>query len=126
MDGVKAGFGLDASTEQLTYRELQARRALIQKRMRDQSVASFTLVSLDANANRFSGFADLYDSGSSRAADGARRRHQPLRRRPAGVVGRPRLRHRVVDAMGGGLVRPRWSVSSPATTCACGPQPSPS
>jgi ubiquinone biosynthesis protein len=36
MDGVKAGFGVDASTEQLTYRELQARRALIQKRMRDQ------------------------------------------------------------------------------------------
>ena len=35
MDGVKAGFGLDASTEQLTYRELQSRRALIQKRMRD-------------------------------------------------------------------------------------------
>jgi ubiquinone biosynthesis protein len=36
LDGVKAGFGLDASTEQLTYRELQSRRALIQKRMRDQ------------------------------------------------------------------------------------------
>ncbi|HSB88009.1 MAG TPA: AarF/UbiB family protein, partial [Ilumatobacteraceae bacterium] len=35
MDGVKAGFGVDPSTEQLTYRELQARRALIQKRMRD-------------------------------------------------------------------------------------------
>ncbi|HEY7626939.1 MAG TPA: AarF/UbiB family protein [Ilumatobacteraceae bacterium] len=35
MDGVKAGFGVDASTEQLTYRELRARRALIQKRMRD-------------------------------------------------------------------------------------------
>jgi ubiquinone biosynthesis protein len=35
MDGVKAGFGVDASTEQLTYRELQSRRALIQKRMRD-------------------------------------------------------------------------------------------
>jgi ubiquinone biosynthesis protein len=35
MDGVKAGFGVDASTEQLTYRDLQARRALIQKRMRD-------------------------------------------------------------------------------------------
>ncbi len=35
MDGVKAGFGLDSSTEQLTYRELQARRELIQKRMRD-------------------------------------------------------------------------------------------
>ena len=35
MDGVKAGFGVDSSTEQLTYRELQSRRALIQKRMRD-------------------------------------------------------------------------------------------
>ncbi len=35
MDGVKAGFGVDPSTEQLTYRELQSRRALIQKRMRD-------------------------------------------------------------------------------------------
>ncbi len=35
MDGVKAGFGVDAATETLTYRELQARRELIQKRMRD-------------------------------------------------------------------------------------------
>jgi ubiquinone biosynthesis protein len=35
MDGVKAGFGVDADTESLTYRELQARRDLIQKRMRD-------------------------------------------------------------------------------------------
>ena len=35
MDGVKAGFGVDASTQQLTYRELQSRRALIQRRMRD-------------------------------------------------------------------------------------------
>jgi ubiquinone biosynthesis protein len=35
MEGVKAGFGVDPQTEQLTYRELQARRALIQKRMRD-------------------------------------------------------------------------------------------
>ena len=35
MDGVKAGFGVDPSTQQLTYRELQARRELIQKRMRD-------------------------------------------------------------------------------------------
>ncbi len=35
MDGVKAGFGVDPSTQQLTYRELQSRRALIQKRMRD-------------------------------------------------------------------------------------------
>ena len=36
MDGVKAGFGVDANTDSLTYRELQARRELIQKRMRDQ------------------------------------------------------------------------------------------
>ncbi len=36
MDGVKAGFGVDAATEQLTYRELQARRELISKRMREQ------------------------------------------------------------------------------------------
>lgn len=35
MDGVKAGFGVDAATDSLTYRELQARRELIQKRMRD-------------------------------------------------------------------------------------------
>ncbi len=35
LDGVKAGFGLDASAESLTYRDLQARRDLIQKRMRD-------------------------------------------------------------------------------------------
>ncbi len=35
MDGVKAGFGVDPSTDSLTYRELQARRELIQKRMRD-------------------------------------------------------------------------------------------
>lgn len=35
MDGVKAGFGVDTDTEALTYRELQARRELIQKRMRD-------------------------------------------------------------------------------------------
>jgi hypothetical protein len=36
MDGVKAGFGVDAGTDSLTYRELQARRELISKRMRDQ------------------------------------------------------------------------------------------
>ena len=36
MDGVKAGFGVESSTESLTYRELQARRELISKRMRDQ------------------------------------------------------------------------------------------
>jgi ubiquinone biosynthesis protein len=35
LDGVKASFGLDASVEQLTYRELQQRRELIQKRMRE-------------------------------------------------------------------------------------------
>jgi ubiquinone biosynthesis protein len=34
LDGVKAGFGLDPSVERLTHRELQARRALIQHRMR--------------------------------------------------------------------------------------------
>ncbi len=38
MDGVKAGFGVDPSTQQLTYRELQSRRALMQKRMRDHVV----------------------------------------------------------------------------------------
>ena len=36
LDGVKAGFGLDPSVERLTHRELQARRALIQQRMRDR------------------------------------------------------------------------------------------
>lgn len=35
LDGVKAGLGVDASTDRLTYRDLQARRELIQKRMRD-------------------------------------------------------------------------------------------
>ena len=35
LDSVKAGFGLDASVDGLTYRELQKRRELIQKRMRD-------------------------------------------------------------------------------------------
>ena len=38
MDGVKAGFGVDTATESLTYRELQARRDLISKRMRDQVI----------------------------------------------------------------------------------------
>ncbi|MDW3216659.1 MAG: AarF/UbiB family protein [Ilumatobacteraceae bacterium] len=33
-DGVKAGFGLESDVDSLTYRELQARRELIQKRMR--------------------------------------------------------------------------------------------
>ncbi len=35
LDGVKAGFGLEPDVDRLTYRELQERRALIQKRMRD-------------------------------------------------------------------------------------------
>ncbi len=34
--GVKAGFGVDQSVERLTHRELQARRAVIQHRMRDR------------------------------------------------------------------------------------------
>lgn len=34
LDSVKAGFGVDLSTDRLTYRELQERRELIQKRMR--------------------------------------------------------------------------------------------
>jgi ubiquinone biosynthesis protein len=37
MDGVKAGFGLDPSTERLTYRDLQKRRQLINKRMREHA-----------------------------------------------------------------------------------------
>jgi ubiquinone biosynthesis protein len=37
MDGVKASFGVDSSTEKLTYRELQKRRDLISKRMRDHT-----------------------------------------------------------------------------------------
>jgi ubiquinone biosynthesis protein len=37
MDGVKAGFGVDPSTEKLTYRELQKRRELISKRMREHA-----------------------------------------------------------------------------------------
>jgi ubiquinone biosynthesis protein len=40
MDGVKAGFGLDASTERLTYRDLQKRRQLINKRMREHARSS--------------------------------------------------------------------------------------
>lgn len=35
MDGVKASLGLDSSVNRLTYRQLQERRELIQKRMRD-------------------------------------------------------------------------------------------
>ena len=34
LDSVKAGLGVDLATERLTYRELQQRRELIQKRMR--------------------------------------------------------------------------------------------
>ena len=34
LDGVKASLGVDPSTDRLTYRELQARRELINKRMR--------------------------------------------------------------------------------------------
>jgi ubiquinone biosynthesis protein len=37
MDGVKAGFGVDVTTESLTYRELQARRELISRRMRERA-----------------------------------------------------------------------------------------
>jgi len=40
LDGVKASFGLDSTTESLTYRDLQARRELIQKRMRDHAKRS--------------------------------------------------------------------------------------
>jgi ubiquinone biosynthesis protein len=36
LDAVKAGFGVDPSTERLTHRELRKRRALIQQRMRDR------------------------------------------------------------------------------------------
>jgi len=35
LDGVRASIGLDSSVNSLTYRELQERRELIQKRMRD-------------------------------------------------------------------------------------------
>jgi ubiquinone biosynthesis protein len=38
-DSVKAGLGVDASTNSLTYRELQKRRELIQKRMRGAVVS---------------------------------------------------------------------------------------
>jgi ubiquinone biosynthesis protein len=34
-DGVKASFGLDAGADSLTYRDLQKRRELINKRMRE-------------------------------------------------------------------------------------------
>ena len=35
LDSVKAGFGVDASTNSMTYRDLQKRRELIKKRMRE-------------------------------------------------------------------------------------------
>ena len=35
LDSVKAGFGVDASTDSMTYRDLQKRRELIQRRMRE-------------------------------------------------------------------------------------------
>ena len=35
MDSLKAGLGVDTSVDTLTYRDLQARRNLIQKRMRE-------------------------------------------------------------------------------------------
>ena len=35
MTGVKAQLGLEADVDQLTYKDLQARRDLIQKRMRE-------------------------------------------------------------------------------------------
>jgi ubiquinone biosynthesis protein len=35
LDGVRASMGLESSVNRLTYRELQARRELIQRRMRD-------------------------------------------------------------------------------------------
>jgi ubiquinone biosynthesis protein len=37
LDGFKASLGVDASTEGLTYRQLQERRALINKRMRERA-----------------------------------------------------------------------------------------
>ena len=39
LDGVKASLGVDASTERLTYRDLQERRALINKRMQERGRA---------------------------------------------------------------------------------------
>lgn len=40
LEGVKASFGVDAATETLTYRDLQKRRELINKRMRERSFRS--------------------------------------------------------------------------------------
>jgi ubiquinone biosynthesis protein len=39
LDGVKASLGVDAATERLTYRDLQERRALINKRMQERGRA---------------------------------------------------------------------------------------
>ena len=36
LDSVKAGLGVELETNSLTYRELQQRRELIQKRMRER------------------------------------------------------------------------------------------
>ena len=63
MDGVKAGFGVDASTEQLTYRELQA-----EARPDPEADARPRIGRLASRREprrqrqRFSGFADLYDA----------------------------------------------------------------
>jgi ubiquinone biosynthesis protein len=35
LDSVKAGLGVSNDTDRMTYRDLQKRRELIQKRMRD-------------------------------------------------------------------------------------------
>jgi ubiquinone biosynthesis protein len=39
MSGVKAGFGVDDSTDSLTYRDLQKRREIIRSRFRDRQVS---------------------------------------------------------------------------------------
>jgi ubiquinone biosynthesis protein len=39
MSGVKAGFGVEESTESLTYRDLQKRREIIRSRFRDRQVS---------------------------------------------------------------------------------------
>jgi ubiquinone biosynthesis protein len=39
MTGVKASFGLDDTTESLTYRDLQQRREVIRSRFRDRNVS---------------------------------------------------------------------------------------
>ena len=40
LDGVKASMGLEAATNSISYRQLQERRQLIQKRMRDHVESS--------------------------------------------------------------------------------------